>query len=58
MLDIKFIQANQEQIALAIKNKNCDVDLSALLKLHEQRNAIMQSIEALNQQKKIQRCQF
>ncbi len=58
MLDIKFIIANQEQIALAIKNKNCDVDLATLLKLHEQRNSIMQSIETLNQQKKSNAAHF
>jgi len=58
MLDIKFIQANQEQIALAIKNKNCPVDLSKLLKLYEQRNQILQSIESLNQQKKTNAANF
>ncbi len=52
MLDIKFIQANKEQVLLAIKNKNSQVDLDRLLALHEQRSDLMRQIEQLNQEKK------
>ncbi|MFH0873710.1 MAG: serine--tRNA ligase [Candidatus Komeilibacteria bacterium] len=52
MLDIKFIQANKEQVLLAIKNKNIKVDLDRLLTLHEQRSDVLKQIENLNQEKK------
>lgn len=47
MLDIKFIRENKEIVGEAIKNKNRDIDLDALIALDDERLAIMKETEAL-----------
>lgn len=47
MLDIKFIRENEEEIKKAIKNKNINLDLDALLDLDRKRLEILQEIEGL-----------
>jgi len=51
MLDIKFIQENQEIMRTAIKNKGCDVDLDELLIAYEKKTDIIRKIEELKQRK-------
>ncbi len=47
MLDIKFIRENLELCKQAAKNKNREVDWDTLLKLDDQRRALIVKIEAL-----------
>jgi len=51
MLDIKFIKENKDIVALAVKNKNREVDLDELLSLYEQRKSIKQEIDEINQKR-------
>jgi len=51
MLDIKFIRENADGIKAAIKNKNIDLDLAALLAVDEKRVAAIQEIEKLKAEK-------
>lgn len=51
MLDIKFIKENKDVIAAAIKNKNREVDLDALLALYEERRVLRQKIDETNQKR-------
>ncbi len=53
MLDIKFIRENAEEVKKAIKNKNIELDLSALLAMDEKRVAALQEIEKLKAEKNI-----
>lgn len=45
MLDIKFIQENQEIVRQNIKNRSLEVDLDRLLSLAEEKNGILQQVE-------------
>lgn len=47
MLDIKFIRENAEAIKTAMKNRNADVDVDAVLKLDSRRRAIVSEVEEL-----------
>jgi seryl-tRNA synthetase len=51
MLDIKFIKENKEIVAAAIKNKNKDVDLDQLLAFAEEKKALRQQLDELNQKR-------
>src|SRR4051812_9636734 len=51
MLDIKFIKENKDIIAVAIKNKNREVDLDELIRLYEDRKNLRQKIDELNQKR-------
>jgi len=46
MLDIKFIRENKDLVALGAKKKRIEVDIDQLLKLDDERLAIMKEIEA------------
>jgi seryl-tRNA synthetase len=48
MLDIKFIRENKEKVKDAIRNKGIDLNLDLLLKLDQDRLAILQEIEELH----------
>jgi len=45
MLDIKFIRENKDLIALAAKKKRIDFDVDALLKLDDERRAMLAIVE-------------
>ena len=45
MLDIKFIRENTERVKQAVKNKNKDVDIDALLGLDEKRRKILTELD-------------
>ena len=51
MLDIQFIQDNQEAVAAAIKNKGVKADLSKLLALDRQRRQLITALEGLRQKR-------
>jgi seryl-tRNA synthetase len=51
MLDIKFIRENKDIVAAAIKNRNREVDLDELLNLYEERKAVRQKIDEINQKR-------
>lgn len=51
MLDIKFIRENQKELKEAIKNKNIDLDLDALLEVDKKRVLSLQYIEELQAEK-------
>ena len=51
MLDIKFIQENQEAVKTAIKNKGCDLNLDKMLVAYENKNELLQKIETLKAEK-------
>jgi seryl-tRNA synthetase len=51
MLDIKFVRENAEQIALASRNKNIDLDVERLLSVDEKRVNALQYIEELKSEK-------
>ncbi|MFH0852885.1 MAG: serine--tRNA ligase [bacterium] len=52
MLDIKFIQANQEIVKKAVKDKGLNVDLGKLLDLHDLRNILISEIDFLRNKRK------
>jgi seryl-tRNA synthetase len=45
MLDIKFIQENQEIVRQNIKNRSLEIDVDRLLSLAEEKNGILQQVE-------------
>lgn len=45
MLDIKFVRENLEIVKLAAKKKHMDVDLDRLMKVDDDRRALMQTME-------------
>ncbi len=45
MLDIKFIRENKDVVRQAIKNKNENIDLDALLKLDSKRRSALEAME-------------
>lgn len=47
MLDIKFITENQKLIEENIKNRNLTLDVKRLIKLHEEKNELLQQVEKL-----------
>lgn len=51
MLDISYIKANREFIIEVAKNKKVSVDIDCLLSLYEQRQNLLQQIEALRTDK-------
>lgn len=51
MLDIKFIRENKDIVAVAVKNKNREVDLDQLLSLADTRKALRQQIDDINQKR-------
>jgi len=51
MLDIKFIREHGEELKLAAKNKNINIDIDALLELDKKRVAQLQYIEELQAEK-------
>lgn len=51
MLDIQFIRDNSELVASKSAQKGYSVDISALLKLDEERRALMTDVEALRAQR-------
>jgi len=53
MLDIKYIRENVEEVKTAIKNKNIELDLEALLAVDEKRVAALQEIEKLKAEKNV-----
>src|SRR3989344_9065420 len=52
MLDIKFIRENKDTVKKAIKDKMVDLDLEKLLKLDEERRALITKTVKLNKQRK------
>lgn len=46
MLDIKFIRENLDIVKMAAKKKHMDVDLDRLVKVDDERRALMQTLEA------------
>ncbi len=52
MLDIKYIINNTAEVKKAVQNKNVTLDVDELLRIHKERNEILQQIEQLNQQRK------
>ncbi|MFZ3020355.1 MAG: serine--tRNA ligase [Minisyncoccia bacterium] len=53
MLDIRFIKENKELVESAVKAKNRDVDIEALLKLSDERKELKTQIDDLNQKRNI-----
>ena len=53
MLDIKFIKENKEVVEAACKNKNKEVDVSALIDFYEKRISLRQQIDDINQKRNI-----
>ena len=53
MLDIRFIKENKEIVERAVKAKNRDVDLDALLKLGDERKELKTQIDDLNQKRNV-----
>jgi seryl-tRNA synthetase len=51
MLDIKFIQENQEAVKKAIQDKGVDLKLEELLEMDKKRKELLQKIEELNSMK-------
>lgn len=51
MLDIKFIRENKEVVAAAIKNKKRNIDIDALISLHDKKKAIAQKLEENNRER-------
>ena len=51
MLDIKFIRENKDIVAMAVKNKNREVDLDMLLELSDKRKSLRQEIDEINQKR-------
>ncbi len=51
MLDIKYIRDNTDDIKLAAKNKNINVDIDELLSLDKKRREILQKVEDLRAKK-------
>ncbi|MBV9349538.1 MAG: serine--tRNA ligase, partial [Patescibacteria group bacterium] len=52
MLDIKFIRDNPDIVRAAIRNKKTEeVDIDALLKLHDERKKLQQQIDDLNRRR-------
>ncbi len=47
MLDIKFIRENADQIKMAAKQKNINVDIDLLIKIDDERKMKMQNIDEL-----------
>jgi len=52
MLDIKFIQANKDQVELAITNKGIDLDINQLIKIYEQKTKLVRMIDELRSKRK------
>lgn len=48
MLDIRFIKENKDIVATALKNKNSNVDLDALLSLYEKRSDLRKRVDDIN----------
>lgn len=54
MLDIKFIRENLDVVKMAAKKKNTDIDLDRLVKVDDERRALMQQVEEKRaEQKKV-----
>jgi seryl-tRNA synthetase len=51
MLDIKFIREQKDLVEMAAKKKRVDFDVNALLKVDDERRAIIAKIDALNQKR-------
>lgn len=51
MLDIKFIEANKDEVKKSCELRNIDCDIDKLLKLNDKRVEMMQEAEKLNSQK-------
>ncbi|MEX2054757.1 MAG: serine--tRNA ligase, partial [Candidatus Andersenbacteria bacterium] len=51
MLDITFVRKNREAVETAARNKNVEVDLTALLILDEHRRGLQQKIDSIEQQR-------
>lgn len=51
MLDIKFIKENKEIVQTACCNKNRDVNIDALLSLHEKKKELRTKLDELNQKR-------
>ena len=47
MLDISYIKDNREFVVEVVKNKKVDVDIDLLLSLYEERQSLLQQVEAL-----------
>ena len=52
MLDIKFIRENKDVVEKAVKDKGLTLDLEKLLKLDEERRALITETDELNKQRK------
>ncbi len=51
MLDIKYIRENADAVQQAAKDKNIDIDISALLSVDKERVRLMQEVESLQSMK-------
>ncbi len=51
MLDIRFIRDNADAVQQNAKNKGCDVDIAALLKIDTERRELMAHADALRQKR-------
>jgi len=51
MLDIRFIRENSEKVQINAKNKGCDVDIAALLKLDADNKILQSKAEELRQKR-------
>lgn len=51
MLDINFIRKNQELVEKSVREKGYDIDISALLKLDDQRKQILQETDQFRQKR-------
>ncbi len=47
MLDIKFVRENKDLVANAIRKRHCDFDLEKLLKIDQERKAVLGEVEKL-----------
>lgn len=51
MLSINFIRENQALVEKSAREKGYSVDIPALLALDDERKSVLQSVEALRQEK-------
>lgn len=53
MLDIEFIRNNQDKVKTAIAQKGIELDLDALLKIDDQRRALIQEVDSLRAEQNV-----
>ena len=52
MLDIKFIKENSDLVRQTIKNKNIDLNLDELFEVYQEKNKLIQGVDALREKRK------